>query len=601
MSTFADLLTKHIERAGISDAELARGIGVRRQTVFRWKEGLVARPRHRADVLRCADRLRLTAAERDEFLLVAGFAPEAPQHILAESKNSPVDAPPNLAEATHDGTSAASASAPPVDEASPDGSGDIGSDSTASTASARLQLAWRDKRVWIGGVAALWICIFLAVTFWRMTASAGRTPPSTPTSVAIVAAPGETLLLVAQFANYAQVAGYNVAGRLQSSLRQQIKTTELGPVRVHIWPEPIAHAAHAATVLDTSRATMLIWGEYDSGRVVVNFTTQGAEATDLEKLVPSPDELSPVINFDVPQEVRSLALITLGRLYRSEGELAPARAAFNEALALDLPDDTRGKVYFYLASVHAMGDDADLNVAIDAYTRAIALRPGDVNALYNRGKVYLDRYRLYEDGAGEINGGNLDLNRAIADLSRTIQRKPAYAAAYTNRGIAYYVRDRPGDIQQALADLDNAIELTPDGFANYYNRALVHIRADNPAGWQTDLARVLEMEPSYAAAYAALCWGYVLDQQPREALRYCQRAQERAPDSGNTFDSMGLAYVQLGQPDRAIAQFEAYLDWLYAQPPGYYERYNGPLVESWITALRAGQNPIDAAVLDSLR
>ena len=76
MATFSELLTEYINRAGITDSELARSIGVRRQTVFRWKEGVVERPRHREDVLRCAERLRLSADERDGLLMSAGFAPE---------------------------------------------------------------------------------------------------------------------------------------------------------------------------------------------------------------------------------------------------------------------------------------------------------------------------------------------------------------------------------------------------------------------------------------------------------------------------------------------------------------------------------------------
>ena len=76
MPTFGELLIKYTERAGISDAELARTTGVQRQTIFRWKEGLVARPRYREDVLRIAAKLRLTAEERDELLLAGGFPPE---------------------------------------------------------------------------------------------------------------------------------------------------------------------------------------------------------------------------------------------------------------------------------------------------------------------------------------------------------------------------------------------------------------------------------------------------------------------------------------------------------------------------------------------
>ena len=39
MPTFSQLLKQYAERSGISDAELARAVGVRRQTIFRWKEG----------------------------------------------------------------------------------------------------------------------------------------------------------------------------------------------------------------------------------------------------------------------------------------------------------------------------------------------------------------------------------------------------------------------------------------------------------------------------------------------------------------------------------------------------------------------------------
>ncbi len=85
MRSFGELLAEHIERTGITDAELARNIGVQRQTIFRWKEGLVARPRYREDVLRIATKLRLTPDERDELLLAGGFPPENPALWLRRS------------------------------------------------------------------------------------------------------------------------------------------------------------------------------------------------------------------------------------------------------------------------------------------------------------------------------------------------------------------------------------------------------------------------------------------------------------------------------------------------------------------------------------
>jgi transcriptional regulator with XRE-family HTH domain len=45
MASFGELLTEYMTRMGISDSELARSLGISRQTIFRWKEGLTARPR----------------------------------------------------------------------------------------------------------------------------------------------------------------------------------------------------------------------------------------------------------------------------------------------------------------------------------------------------------------------------------------------------------------------------------------------------------------------------------------------------------------------------------------------------------------------------
>src|SRR5690606_33325694 len=93
MPNFGELLNLYIERAGITDAELARATGVQRQTIFRWKEGLTARPRYREDVLRIAAKLRLTPAERDGLLLAAGFSPEEGSAIvvpvIAAAENPP--------------------------------------------------------------------------------------------------------------------------------------------------------------------------------------------------------------------------------------------------------------------------------------------------------------------------------------------------------------------------------------------------------------------------------------------------------------------------------------------------------------------------------
>ena len=76
---------------------------------------------------------------------------------------------------------------------------------------------------------------------------------------------------------------------------------------------------------------------------------------------------------------------------------------------------------------------------------------------------------------------------------------------------------------------------------------------------------------------------------------------ELDPDMGSSRDGRGIAYAQLGRTDEAIVEFEAYLAWLRTRPAPYFERYNGPLIESWIEALKQGEQPFTQEVLDSLR
>ncbi len=77
MRPFAELLTEYMDRINIGNAELAGSIGVRRQTIFRWRQGIVKKPRHRDVVLQCAQALGLTREERDALLKAAGFPPES--------------------------------------------------------------------------------------------------------------------------------------------------------------------------------------------------------------------------------------------------------------------------------------------------------------------------------------------------------------------------------------------------------------------------------------------------------------------------------------------------------------------------------------------
>jgi tetratricopeptide (TPR) repeat protein len=416
--------------------------------------------------------------------------------------------------------------------------------------------------------------------------------PTVTATPAVMAAPGETLLVVAQFANYAEEAGYNVAGRIQEALQAQIIAAKLTGTRAAVWPEAIVESVRATSVLTSTGAAMVIWGEYDSGRVRVRFALPGG-VLDWQRLVSTPDELSAMINLDVPREAQALALMALGRLYRGAGKLDQAKAAFSQALAQNPSEpDTVASLSFYLGYLHLHSQPPDFAAAIAAYGRTIELRPAWINARYNRALVYLERFGHDGDVAG--------LNQAIADLNEVLTSRPRAVDALINRGIAYYTRNQAGDLTLALADFDQAISLDGKSLRGHYNRGLARIRAADRPGWEADLNRALAISPEYTAAHYALCWGYALDSLPVLGVEHCETAA--AADSvGYTKDARGLVYAQLGRLDDAAADLENYLVWLRQQPGPSYARFGGPQYEEVVRALRAGENPLTDELLASLR
>ena len=78
---------------------------------------------------------------------------------------------------------------------------------------------------------------------------------------------------MASFANYTGgQQGFNIQGRLKEEIDGEIAAAGLSGVRTVAWPGLIATESDAVDAGVRSRSSMVIWGEYDSGRVIVNFT-----------------------------------------------------------------------------------------------------------------------------------------------------------------------------------------------------------------------------------------------------------------------------------------------------------------------------------------
>ncbi|NES78123.1 MULTISPECIES: tetratricopeptide repeat protein [Okeania] len=74
----------------------------------------------------------------------------------------------------------------------------------------------------------------------------------------------------------------------------------------------------------------------------------------------------------------------------------------------------------------------------------------------------------------------------------------------------------------------------------------------------------------------------------------CEKAVELSPNDGGILDSRGLARVLTGDYQGAISDFQVFVD-LVEDGEEKAKR------QSWISALKKGENPITSEVLENLK
>ncbi len=631
MRTFAELLTLYMERTGVGDAELARRIPVSRPTLIRWREGVTTRPRYREDVLRCAEVLRLTPSETDEFLQAAGFSPET---ALAEADPSPADA------AVEEAVSAP-APVPMEAEASPPPP--------------------RSRRGFVVPAAVL---VLIVVTVVAIAIAMGlRDSTDYPAAL-----DGESLIVIAPFVNYTGgQQGYNVLGRLKHEIDGEVNTAGLSGVRTVEWPRQIASESSADEAGRRSDAVIVIWGEYDSGRVMARFTTPRVQSTQRDRQVvdiaSSPSELPATINADLTEQVRYVALLTLGQLYLEQGEHDLAKTVLIHASDSNPTDPAAlANIRYLLGRSYLGGRLADFDEAVWLFTQVLAVRPRSVEALNSRALAYLERGRngdvdrAIDDlvQAATVNpthaatyvnlaaahverGTDMDLDRAVAELTEALEIQPGYASAYVNRAGAYVARDNPGDLERAFEDLDEAldenpdlapayvargnahlargaegdlnraladysraVDLAPDSPTAYFNRGLVYSEIENWTASLSDLRWAQSLSPSNVVFNRVLCWQMAVSGSAQEAMPVCERAVAHDPTSQSS-EARGVAYALTGRTQKAIADLEAFLEWVGASPKDSCRDLYWQSRADWIDQLRSGNDPFDPATLRGLR
>ena len=344
----------------------------------------------------------------------------------------------------------------------------------------------RRWRPWIAASAAVVAVVAaIAVGLALIDFSGEPDNPVTPTIEAPVDVPGEpdhpvaetgeALILIAPFANYtAGQLEFNIRGRLRDSINREIAAAGLEGIRIDDWVETVPGNRAALSAAEQSGAAIVIWGEYDSGRVLANLTSTPTENESLGpqvvEIATSPSELPTAINLNLTAEVRSVALLTLSQVYLQRGEYEPAKTVLYQALEHPPADPAAlANTRYRLGQAYLGGEYADLDEAIWRFTEVLEVQPRSADTYGSRGLAYLERGRP----------GDEDL--AIADLTRASELAPHLSAPYLNRAAAYAARGRLGDLDRALGDLKRAIDAGVEGPGVRFGKA-IGIRHRRPGG-----------------------------------------------------------------------------------------------------------------------
>ena len=668
METFGELLTAHMARAGIGDSELARRIPVSRPTLIRWREGVTARPRYREDVSRCAEILRLTPGETDAFLSAAGFAPNS-ENFVRESESVDGEISVTGSESVDGGISVKESESVDGEDSSVKASGlDSGAVSAASESSDVEKISERaadsPSRRRVGFWAAVLAGAAALAAVLAVVAALSWTSWTRDSAVYPAALEGETLIVVAPFVNYtAGGQGFNVTGRLMAALDGELAAAGLADARTVEWPREIESDDEARAAAERSRAALLIWGEYDSGRALARFESaagaaqaRGGQVVDIAS---SPSELPAVINVGLTEETRRTALAALGGLYLERGEYDRAKSALARALT-PKPSDAAAlaNLRFLLGRAYQGGELADHDEAIWLFTQALEVEPRSVETLNARAVSYLDRGRdgdaeravsdlaraaaIAPERAGTLvnlgvayarRGAAGDAEAALEALTEALELDPDSAAAMVNRAVAYLERGEAGDVRRAMDDLERAISLDGGMAAAYLNRgaALIARGGDGDADQaMADFSRAMALDPDSAAAafsrallrsengdvagsLSDLRLARTLDPRSAEiavtlcwqlsAARMADEALSHCADAaadGKARDAMGLANALLGRRTRAAEHFEAFLEWAASEGDACRAAHEDSR-RRWVEALRAGEDPFDDDTLRALR
>ena len=175
-------------------------------------------------------------------------------------------------------------------------------------------------------------------------------------------------------------------------------------------------------------------------------------------------------------------LFNLGLSYWKSGRYKKAIDAFNRAIKLK-PDFVEAQYGLGIA----YGESGRHKEAIEAFKQVIKLKPDFSEAHYNLGFAYR-KSGMHKE--------------AIEAFKQAIRLKPDFAEAHYNLGLVYVMlKERGSDLDNAIVEMEKAVDLFPESVRFNMELGRLYFSVNRPGDAMERFLTVLKMNPGHADAY----------------------------------------------------------------------------------------------------
>jgi tetratricopeptide (TPR) repeat protein len=224
--------------------------------------------------------------------------------------------------------------------------------------------------------------------------------------------------------------------------------------------------------------------------------------------------------------------LAVGLLSMQMNDLDGAERHFSQALTLGYPD--QGLIEMYLGQVNEMRQRYDQ--ALEWYRKVTTGEHAFQAGL--KAAMMLGQLHKVDEALDSLK--KMDAEGDGDNALRIVQTE------------AQILRDS-GRYQDAVDLLSQSLEKTPDAGDLLYDRAMLEEKLDNLPAMETDLRRLIKLQPDSAQAYNAL--GYTLvDRTNRieEGVALLDKALKLSPNDAFILDSMGWGQYKAGRLDESV-------------------------------------------------